>query len=201
MIAKLGASQLFQAIAYPDCYSESIVRCELAAISRPLPKKKIKTAAKLHAIGWSLNEIAEALDVATRTVSGWKRTDEWQAESRKLATTEGRAATTLLLDYRKSYVQEMLASRDIMRQTLNAQMKVAGQLAIAASKGADEIRNTSETPTEMVLMLSKGGACHVAQTSAMVAKTAQALLDGIYAITRVIEHIGEDDNADHSQAP
>ncbi|MGD1938378.1 MAG: hypothetical protein ACFCA4_12600 [Cyanophyceae cyanobacterium] len=169
--------------------------CRLVAIPRPLPKKKIQNAAKLFAAGWTLQEISETLGAAVRTVSGWKKSDEWRTETEKLAVVEQQAQADLLLNYKEAYVQEMLASRDIMRKTLNAQMQVAGQLAIAASKASALILKSSD-PMDAVMELSKGGVCHVSQTSSMVSKSSQSLLEAIYGINRVIERLQRDENGD-----
>lgn len=95
----------------------------------------------------------------------------------------------MAITYKEEYTTQLLRSRDLIRQTADQQMAVAGQLSIVASKAIKALTQGDGDPLAIVAELSKGGTCHVTATAAQASRACKDLLNEVYAINRVIEFL------------
>lgn len=146
----------------------------------------------MHRDGNSYAKIAKRCKVNVLTVNRWAKTPTWQTEINRLNQLEQEAAATMALNYKEEYTAQLMRSRDLIRQTADQQVQIAGQLSIAVAK-ATKALTTEEDPLAAIAALSRGGTCHVAATAAQVSRAAKDLLNETYAIARVLEFIERQD--------
>jgi len=155
---------------------------------RPTPTQKIARAAAMSHDGKTNERIAAEMGVNIRTLGRWTKTPEWRDEMHRLNTAKQQAAVEVAVTLKEEYKAQLLKSRDLIRQTADQQVQVAGQLSIAASRATRDIMQAND-PIQAVSSLSRGGTCNVALTASQVARAAKDLLNEAYAINRVLEFL------------